>query len=483
MEKEPFKRYASAEAVADELQRYLQGRPINARPLGRIERVLRWAKRNPLVASFAGIAAASLAVAMVSLVVSNANTEASRKRSEASFHDALDAVNDFFTKVSEERLLNEPGMQGLRKDLLLRANDYYTRLLDRRSGDKTVTKELAGTHYRLGVIVEQLYPDDLEKAIASYKLALESQETILRKVPLKNRKTWFEATRAVSLTSNALGRTYVAKGQSAAFARQHFQEALKLREQMIEAAKSAPQLLEATRQWANTTMNLGIMKRRSSDFDDAKKLYEQAQAKRDTILKTNLQSRELRRDIAKGCINIANVLIDESQNADSFDAISKQLERAVAILETLLKQRPSDLQDRYLLMLCHRMLGDVHSRLAQKAPEQRGLAIDRYTQAEQVARELTERNPDIDKYRLELSGLLMNVGLLLAQEGKFAPALREFLEARELLTALKQRVRELADRRASKETTTQSNQAKKIETDLATIARHIRTLQEMVREK
>ena len=57
------------------------------------------------------------------------------------------------------------------------------------------------------------------------------------------------------------------------------------------------------------------------------------------------------------------------------------------------------------------------------------------------------------------------------------------LEARELLTALKQRVRELADRRASKETTTQSDQAKKIETDLATIARHIRTLQEMVRGK
>jgi WD40 repeat protein/tRNA A-37 threonylcarbamoyl transferase component Bud32 len=57
LQKRPEKRYASATALAEDLQRYLDRRPILARPVGNVEKLLRWCRRNPLVAaSLAGIA-------------------------------------------------------------------------------------------------------------------------------------------------------------------------------------------------------------------------------------------------------------------------------------------------------------------------------------------------------------------------------------------------------------------------------------------
>src|SRR5262249_16057630 len=42
LHKEPERRYASASALVDDLRRYLESRPIHARPIGRMERVGRW---------------------------------------------------------------------------------------------------------------------------------------------------------------------------------------------------------------------------------------------------------------------------------------------------------------------------------------------------------------------------------------------------------------------------------------------------------
>src|SRR5262249_25906948 len=47
LQKDPAKRYLSAAALADDLRRWREGRPILARPVGRLGRLTRWAKRNP----------------------------------------------------------------------------------------------------------------------------------------------------------------------------------------------------------------------------------------------------------------------------------------------------------------------------------------------------------------------------------------------------------------------------------------------------
>lgn len=55
LEKEPGKRYASAGQLAEELQHYLNSEPLlYTRPVGRVERIRRWCRRKPLVASLTG---------------------------------------------------------------------------------------------------------------------------------------------------------------------------------------------------------------------------------------------------------------------------------------------------------------------------------------------------------------------------------------------------------------------------------------------
>jgi hypothetical protein len=60
LRKEPERRYASAQELADDLGRFVRGEPVAARPVGRLERVAKWMRRNPTVACLSAVAALAL---------------------------------------------------------------------------------------------------------------------------------------------------------------------------------------------------------------------------------------------------------------------------------------------------------------------------------------------------------------------------------------------------------------------------------------
>ena len=72
LEKDPSHRYSSAGALGEELDRWLRGEPITARPASAVTRTVKWARRRPAVAALlimTGLATllviATLAVAYV----------------------------------------------------------------------------------------------------------------------------------------------------------------------------------------------------------------------------------------------------------------------------------------------------------------------------------------------------------------------------------------------------------------------------------
>src|SRR5262249_5358010 len=68
LEKEPRKRYAGAQALAEDLRRFRAGEPIEAPPVGVGERLYRWCRRRPLVATLLAVTA-SLALVLVATVL------------------------------------------------------------------------------------------------------------------------------------------------------------------------------------------------------------------------------------------------------------------------------------------------------------------------------------------------------------------------------------------------------------------------------
>jgi WD40 repeat protein/serine/threonine protein kinase len=67
IEKDPRRRYPSADELAEDLRLFLEDKPPRARRVGRLERLGRWCRRNPTVAAATSLAAAALlAVSVVS---------------------------------------------------------------------------------------------------------------------------------------------------------------------------------------------------------------------------------------------------------------------------------------------------------------------------------------------------------------------------------------------------------------------------------
>jgi WD40 repeat protein len=127
LEKEPAKRYPSAQALANDLRRYQEGRAILARRTSVLEQLRRWVKRNPVVAGLLMAVLVSLAAGTVVstiFAVSAANqAERADGNAQALASKVVEVEDARKTAVKEAA-----DATAARRDLALTLTDSYTTL-------------------------------------------------------------------------------------------------------------------------------------------------------------------------------------------------------------------------------------------------------------------------------------------------------------------------------------------------------------------
>ncbi len=174
LQKEPAKRYTNCFELANDLRRYLAGEPIQARPVGNVERLWRWCKRNPK------LAAATATIFLLLLVVSIGSTwaaftiqaekkiadeqkalaqenerraQAGEEAAEDQAQLALNTLGLLVNKV-QRQLGRQPAQQQLKRELLQTAMFGLKRVTGSASG-KT-RRYTSDAYFKMGGIAREL---------------------------------------------------------------------------------------------------------------------------------------------------------------------------------------------------------------------------------------------------------------------------------------------------------------------------------------
>jgi serine/threonine protein kinase/tetratricopeptide (TPR) repeat protein len=197
LEKERSRRYETANGLAMELQRYLADEPVLAGPPSAGYRVRKFLRRNRHGVMAAGLLLIALLVGLAGttwgLVEARRQRDRALKAEElaleneakalAGFNKTRQAVDEYFTQVSENKLLNTPlpGMQPLRKELLYSALKYYKEFAEEHGDDPKLQAELAAAYLHLGQITGTI--ESAEQALPHLQKALQIFERLERDNP------------------------------------------------------------------------------------------------------------------------------------------------------------------------------------------------------------------------------------------------------------------------------------------------------------
>ncbi|PTY06952.1 hypothetical protein DB347_10155 [Opitutaceae bacterium EW11] len=109
---EPSARYATAGAFADDLESYLAGRPIQARPVGAAEQLWRWARRNPLPATLVAALVLALVAIAAGSTVAAVRINQARSRALAAQDVAREKLYEsLLTQAKASRLSGRSGQR------------------------------------------------------------------------------------------------------------------------------------------------------------------------------------------------------------------------------------------------------------------------------------------------------------------------------------------------------------------------------------
>lgn len=113
LEKDPDRRYQTAEEFANDLDRYLKHEPITARPVSRVERIWRWSQRRPASAAWAGLFALTLVFGFSAVVWQWRQAESARGIAADNFADAREQQQRAEKAAAESRTQRDLAEQRL----------------------------------------------------------------------------------------------------------------------------------------------------------------------------------------------------------------------------------------------------------------------------------------------------------------------------------------------------------------------------------
>jgi serine/threonine protein kinase/tetratricopeptide (TPR) repeat protein len=192
LEKDRDRRYETANGFAADVLRYFADEAVLSCPPSAGYGLRKFTRRNKAAMSMAAMFTLALLIAVAALSVGTVLTSrayAAEKKahlqSEANLELTRKAIDEFFTKVSQSKLLDVPGLQPLRKDLLESAVRFQVSLAADRPDDPTVRADLAAAHLRLAVSYFEV--DRNDDCQASLKAGLDEVENLRRDYP-RNRE-------------------------------------------------------------------------------------------------------------------------------------------------------------------------------------------------------------------------------------------------------------------------------------------------------
>jgi eukaryotic-like serine/threonine-protein kinase len=385
--KSPEGRYGTAAELAGEVRRYLAGEPVAAYPEPAAARAGRWVRRHrtAVAVAVALLLTATTGLAVGTALLGRANAEARRQRdlADANFAKARQAVDDYFTAVSESTLLKSPlpGLQPLRKQLLESALRYYEGFVQRDRDDARLRARLAGAAYRAGKIRADV-GGGRDAALESLRMARRLYEGLLRSEPrspvyrhelarvefemgkalfFNGRRTEaIEATRAAGALERELAREDPAPleyRRQLAYAENNlgvmFQETGRPPEEIdhfrraiaawSELARAEPASAEDRRGLSLSQNNLGVNLHMGGRWPEARAAYEEAIDLLRGLLRLEPSNATYQNDLARALGNFGNLLGQAGQSK----AASWTLQEALSISQDAARRNPtvSVLQD------------------------------------------------------------------------------------------------------------------------------------------
>jgi serine/threonine-protein kinase len=429
----PAHRYPTCRALADDVERWMADEPVSAWHEPVLRRARRWARRHkPLVACAAALLAATvvgLIAGTILLSRANARTENQREIAEVNYHKARAAVDNYFTRVSQSKLLEVPGLQPLRKELLESALKYYKDFLRERADDAASQSGSAAAYARAAALTQLI--GSHEEALGLYRQALALYEQLVRDHPEEP----FYHRVDLAIVCDRYGNLLRISG--------HADEAMRVQARGLALraamARAHPDSARFQDELAQSHLGIGTLLRESGRLDEAMNHFATALAIDEALLqRTDLtldlpgdlgshyaSPDRLRNHLVRSLLSISHMQYGLGRHEESL----RSRRRACDIAEEMARAHPSDADFRYLLADCYANLAVAQSNLHGPAE-----GLRTFEQARAMLERLVAENPTVTAYQKLLAETSMNIGQRLEQTGQTADALAQYDKAGAILS-------------------------------------------------